>query len=68
MENRLREIRQLKRLSQFGLAKLSNVEPSILSKIETGIISPYPAWRKRIAEALGVLEAEIFPEVTEDGK
>ncbi|MBS4029938.1 MAG: helix-turn-helix transcriptional regulator [Clostridiales bacterium] len=61
MGNRLREVRKQQGLSQFGLAKMCGVEPSNLSKVENGILKPYPGWRQRIALALGVSEEEIFP-------
>ncbi len=62
--NKLKEYRIVKGLTQFELAKRSNINPADISKIETGIIArPYAKWRKAIAEVLGVSESEVFLEV-----
>lgn len=58
--NKVKEIRELKGLSQFQLAKKANITPSDISRIENNKIFPYPQWRKRISEALNVPEKEIF--------
>jgi len=60
--NNLREIRRIKTLSQFDLAKLSNIAPSDISRIENGKLYAHPGWRKRLSDALKVKEQEIFPE------
>ena len=59
--NRLRETRMLKGLSQFRLSLKSEVAPDLISKMERGIVQPCPAWKKRLAEALGVTEDDLFP-------
>ncbi|NHM26331.1 helix-turn-helix transcriptional regulator [Desulfofundulus sp. TPOSR] len=59
--NRIREIRQQKKMTQFELARRTGIHPVNLSKVESGVLRAYPGWRKRIAEALGVTEDEIFP-------
>ncbi|MGC8489897.1 MAG: helix-turn-helix domain-containing protein [Clostridia bacterium] len=64
MTNRLAERRLEAGLSQFELARRANISPSVISQLETGKLSPYPAWRQRLADALGVLESELFPEVS----
>ena len=61
MGNRLREVRKQQGLSQFELARICGIETANLSKVENGILRPYPGWRQRIAQALGVSEDEIFP-------
>lgn len=60
--NFLKEVRKQRGLSQLTLAKLTNIAPSDISRIENGWLYPYPGWRKRLAKALGVTEAELFPE------
>lgn len=60
--NRVREERKRQGLTQFELAKRANIHPVEIGRIERGIIKPFPGWRKRLAEALGVPEAELFPE------
>jgi transcriptional regulator with XRE-family HTH domain len=60
--NLLKEIRIKKGLSQLTLAKLTNIAPTDISRIENGWLRPYPGWRKRLAKALRVTERELFPE------
>jgi ribosome-binding protein aMBF1 (putative translation factor) len=60
--NLLKEFRRKKGISQFELAKLANIQPTEISRIENGWLRPYPGWRKRLAKALGVKEKELFPE------
>ena len=61
MNNRLREIRKGKGLSQLRLAFMTDIAPWDISRIENGWIKPYPGWRKRLSKALGVSEIELFP-------
>lgn len=58
--NNLKSARKSKGLSQFELAKLSNVTPSDISRLENNKIYAYPGWRKRIAKALGVEVEQIW--------
>jgi len=60
MMNRLRDERKRQGLTQFELGKLANIHPVEIGRIERGIIKPFPGWRKRLAEALGVPEEELF--------
>jgi len=62
MMNNLKVIRTSKGLSQFGLAKIADITPADLSRIENGKIYAYPNWRKRISKALEMPENEIFPD------
>ncbi len=59
--NRLAEVRKQKGVSQLALAKMTNIAPSDLSRIENRRMVCYPAWKKRICGALGVSESEIWP-------
>lgn len=61
MENLLRETRLKKGLSQLDLAKLTNIAPTDISRIENGWLKPYPGWRRKLTEALDVPEDELFP-------
>ena len=65
MENRLKEMRNKKGVSQLTLAKLTNIAPTDISRIENGWLRPYPGWRKHFARALGVAESELFPHEVE---
>lgn len=60
--NLLKEIRTLKGLTQFELSMRTRIHPIEISRIERGIVKPYPGWRRRIAAALEVPEEEIFGE------
>jgi transcriptional regulator with XRE-family HTH domain len=68
--NNLKKVRTEKGFSQLTLAKLTNIAPTDISRIENGWLRPYPGWRKRLAKALKVSETELFaPEkVGSDGK
>lgn len=61
--NNLRKIREERELTQFELAKLTNIYPSNISEVERGLRIAYPSWKERLAEALGVPEHELFPAV-----
>lgn len=58
--NNMRKIRKERGLTQFELAKLSNINPSSISNLESGKIYFYPGWLKRIAEVLEVDPEEII--------
>lgn len=60
--NKLKFYRKKAGLSQFALAKVSDVNPNDISRIETGVIKPFPAWKKRLSVALKVDEKKLFPE------
>lgn len=59
--NRLAEVRKKQGLSQLRLAMICGIQPTEISRIETGRLKPYPGWRRRIARALKVPESELFP-------
>ncbi|MFW6017022.1 MAG: helix-turn-helix domain-containing protein [bacterium] len=61
--NRVKKEREKRNWSQFQLAKKANINQGDISQIENGKIFPYPGWRKRLAEALGVEEQYLFPEI-----
>lgn len=62
--NRLRVLRAERRKTQIAIAQASGMYPSKLSLIENGYIEPSDDERAALAKALGVSEAEAFPEVT----
>ena len=64
--NKLKQIRNERGFSQLTLAKLTNIAPTDISRIENNWLWPYPGWRKRLARALGTTEFELFPEEREE--
>ena len=58
--NRLREIRVVKRVTQFQLRLSTGIHQSKISMIENGLIEPREDEKKRIAKALGVGSEEIW--------
>ena len=59
--NSLKDIRTKRGFSQLTLAKLTNLAPTDISRIENGWVRPYTGWRKRLARALDTTESELFP-------
>lgn len=58
--------RQRHGLSQSQLARIANVHPATLSRLEAGKLFPYPGWKRRLGKALGVPGDELFEEVNGD--
>lgn len=59
--NNLRKLRKSRGLTQFELAKLCNINPSDISKIENGIfLKPYKKWITSLTAVLEVSEDELF--------
>ncbi len=59
----LREERQRRGLSQQRLGMLADgISQGDVSAIENGRRVPGAGWRRRLAAALGMSEAELFPE------
>ena len=52
--NRLREVRVVKRVTQFQLRLSTGIQQSKISMIENGLIEPREDEKKRLAKALGV--------------
>ena len=61
--NHLRALRRAHGLALWGLAVRCGVAPSTLSGVERWNYVPGPAVRGRIAEALGVAEHDIWPDL-----
>lgn len=60
-KNTVREHRLRQKLTQLQLAAKANIHTTVISNIENYRVNPYPAWRERLAEALGVEEDILFP-------
>ena len=60
--NRLREIRVIKRITQFQLRLSTGIHQSKISLIESGLIEPREDEKRRIAKALRVRPEEIWSE------
>ncbi len=58
--NRLREIRAVKRVTQFQLRIATGIHQSKISFIENGLIEPKEEEKKRLAKALGVRPQDIW--------
>lgn len=60
MNNKLRETRVVKRISQFQLRVQTGIHQSKISLIENGLIEPREDEKKKLSRALGVTPQEIF--------
>jgi transcriptional regulator with XRE-family HTH domain len=58
--NRLRQIRQAKKLTAAELGRRIKVDPSVVRHVELGDAYAYPSFRRRVARILGVREEKIF--------
>jgi transcriptional regulator with XRE-family HTH domain len=58
--NKLREIRVVKRITQFQLRVSTGIHQSKISMIENGLVAPREDEKKRLSKALGVKADEIF--------
>ena len=67
--NRLREIRVVKRVTQFQLRLVTGIHQSKISFIENGLVEPREDEMKRLSRALGVQIHELFPkkETSQEG-
>jgi transcriptional regulator with XRE-family HTH domain len=57
---RLRDERVRRGWSQTRLSGLTGISQADISAIECGRQAPWPSWRRRIAEVMGIPEAELF--------
>ena len=58
----LRAARKSRGMTIDQLRQLTNISAGRLSMIERGMGRPHPDERRRLAEALGAPEAELFPD------
>jgi DNA-binding XRE family transcriptional regulator len=63
IHNNLRSLRQAKGLAQYGLAALARVSPTTIQAAEKWGYLPSRAVRQRLASALGVRPADIWPDL-----
>jgi transcriptional regulator with XRE-family HTH domain len=59
--NRLKQLRESNGLAQYGLAVIARMSPTTILAIERYGLRPSNPVRQRIAQALGVSEADIWP-------
>jgi transcriptional regulator with XRE-family HTH domain len=57
---RLRRLRETKRLSQADLSRLSGLMPDHISRLESGRFVPELATLERLTKALGIRLGELF--------
>lgn len=62
MENRIREIRKERALTQSELAKILGVNQSIVQKLETGVTDLDLPWIMKISKALDISPLELLPD------
>jgi len=60
MSNRLRDVRVLKRVTQFQLRLQTGINATKISFIENGLVEPREDEVKKLSKALGVRPEEIF--------
>ena len=63
--DKLKQVMQDRRISTRRLAIEAGIVPQSLYAALGGKVPFWPGWRQRVAEALGMDEAELFEEVTE---
>ena len=59
--------REKRGLSKTQLAIKVGIHPATLGRIEAGKVFPYPGWRRKLSETLGVPEDELFEVVDNRG-
>ena len=63
---RLRELRAARRMTQGDLAVAARSTVPYIGFIERAGHTPGPDLRRRIAKAFGVVESEIWPDITDN--
>jgi transcriptional regulator with XRE-family HTH domain len=59
--NRLRDVRVLKRVTQFELRLRTGIHQAKISMIENGLVDARDDEREKFAEALGCRVRDLFP-------
>jgi transcriptional regulator with XRE-family HTH domain len=65
---KLREEMEKQKISANKLSLKAMISPANFSQAINGKMPMFPGWRKRLAEALGVSEKELFSEEENDEK
>ncbi|NPV74647.1 MAG: helix-turn-helix transcriptional regulator [Pelotomaculum sp.] len=55
----IRKLRQQKNISRAELSRRTGIDYVTLYKLKRGLMLPFPGWRRRIAQALGVEENKL---------
>lgn len=58
----LKEIMKQRNISQASMARMANINQTQFNRAYNGFQPFFPAWRKRISEALNIREEELFSE------
>jgi transcriptional regulator with XRE-family HTH domain len=58
--NRLREVRVVKRITQFQLRLCTGIHQSKVSMIENGLVEPREDEKKRLEKALHVMPEQLW--------
>ena len=66
MTLKLREERHKRSWSLVDVTMKTGISSADVSLIERGLKPAYPGWRRRIAKAFNMSEAELFREVEDD--
>ena len=59
---KLNDVLKEKGISKLKIAMMANITPSDFYQAINGKRSFFPAWRKRVSQALKMDEADVFPE------
>jgi transcriptional regulator with XRE-family HTH domain len=60
MGEKLREVRVLRRITQYDLTKATQIPQCKISLIERGYVEPKDDEKKKLAKALGIKPEEIW--------
>lgn len=64
----LEQVMRERNISKRRLAIEAGIVPQSLYAALSGKVVFWPGWRQRVAEVLGVPEAELFPEIEEENR
>lgn len=67
MQVSIKTLRQNRGLTQAALAEKCGVSRALIAMIECGQVRPYPKIRRGIANALGVLPVDLWPDLEGGG-
>lgn len=61
-ENRIKELRKLRKMTQVELAQKMGVTQGAIQKLENGIMDLTTKWMSSLSQALGVKPYELLPQ------